>query len=227
MSAIQAAVFDAYGTLFDVAGAARQAAAEPRGAALADVWPKLASDWRAKQLSYTWLRSLMGLHADFAAVTADALDWAMEAAGISDPAIRARLLALYDELPCHREAPAALARLRDRGLPRAILSNGTHAMLASACRAAGLADLVDPILSIEDAGVYKPHPAVYRLANERLGLPAERILFVSANGWDAAGAAAFGFRTAWINRLGEPADHLPGSPDHVLPDLSSVPDLVR
>ena len=126
-----------------------------------------------------------------------------------------------------QDAVVAQAVHQPLGAGRVRLAVSQYVLADEKAGRAGLADLVDPILSIEDAGVYKPHPAVYRLANERLGLPAERILFVSANGWDAAGAAAFGFRTAWINRLGEPADHLPGSPDHVLPDLSSVPDLVR
>lgn len=223
---IAACVFDAYGTLFDVAGAARRAAAEPAGGALAKVWPTLAETWRAKQLAYTWLRAVMGHHADFRTITADALDWAMAAEGLEDPALRDRLLALYDTLPAYPEVPAVLARLRATGLPCAILSNGTTEMLAAATLAAGIAGLIDVTISVEEVGIYKPHPSVYRLAATRLDHPAHDVLFVSANCWDIAGASAFGFRTAWVNRRGDPVDRLPGRPDHILPDLSHLPDLI-
>jgi 2-haloacid dehalogenase len=221
----RAVVFDAYGTLFDVAGAARAAAAEPGGEGLADIWPRLAEDWRTKQLSYTWLRSLMGRHADFAQVTADALDWALDRHGLNDPALRARLLSLYDRLPAYPEVPAVLAALKARAVPTAILSNGTPAMLSAATEAAGIAPLVGTILSVEALGIYKPHPSVYALATAQFGCNHGDILFVSSNGWDIAGAAAFGFRTAWVNRAGQPGDRLPVGPRHTLPDLTGIPAL--
>jgi 2-haloacid dehalogenase len=223
---VSACVFDAYGTLLDVAGAARLAASEPGGERLADLWPRVAETWRAKQLSYTWLRAAMGLHADFAQVTADALDWTLEKEGIADPALRDRLLSLYTVLPCFPEVPAMLAAIRARGMPTAILSNGTQAMLGTAIAAAGISELIGQVLSVESVGVYKPHPAVYRLGAEAMGLPPERILFVSSNGWDAAGAAAYGYRTFWANRRGEPVDNLPGRPEIVRPDLSGLADLI-
>lgn len=221
---VSVVVFDAYGTLFDVAGAARVAAASD--SRLAGLWPRLADDWRRKQLEYTWLRSLMRDHADFATVTAEALDWAMEAAGLEDAALRTRLLALYDELPAYPEVPAMLAAVQARGLPRAILSNGTPAMLASATRAAGVASLLDAVLSVEDLGIYKPDPAVYALVTARFNVAPADVLFVSSNGWDVAGASAFGFRTLWVNRMGAPVDRLPGRPDHIARDLSSLTDLL-
>lgn len=221
---VSVVVFDAYGTLFDVAGAARVAAASD--SRLAGLWPRLADDWRRKQLEYTWLRSLMRDHADFATVTAEALDWAMEAAGLEDAALRMRLLALYDELPVYPEVPAMLAAVQARGLPRAILSNGTPAMLASATRAAGVASLLDAVLSVEDLGIYKPDPAVYALVTARFDVAPADVLFVSSNGWDVAGASAFGFRTLWVNRMGAPVDRLPGRPDHIARDLSSLTDLL-
>lgn len=211
-------VFDAYGTLFDVAGAARQAGIGP-------VWPKLADEWRRKQLEYTWLRTIMGAHADFAAVTADALDWALESVGLGqDHALRARLLALYDRLPAYSEVPAVLSALRQQGARLAILSNGSPAMLDSALTAAGLGRMFDAVLSVEAVGQYKPAPAVYDLACQSLALPPEQIRFVSSNGWDIAGAARFGFTTFWINRTGALMDRLPHAPAHILPDLLSLPD---
>ena len=221
----RAVVFDAYGTLFDVAGAARAAAAEPGGEGLTGLWPQLAEDWRARQLSYTWLRSLMGRHADFAQVTADALDWTLERHGIADPALRARLLALYDRLPAYPEVHGVLTALSARGTPTAILSNGTPAMLASATGAAGIAGLIGRVISVETVGVYKPAPAVYALATGHFACRADEILFVSSNGWDIAGAAAFGFRTAWVNRAGLPVDRLPAAPSYILGDLTGIPGL--
>lgn len=223
---ITTCIFDAYGTLFDVSSAARAAAAEPGREALAKVWPVLAENWRRKQLEYTWLRAVMGAHCDFWQVTADGLDWAMEASGLKDSVLRDRLLALYRELAAYPEVPAMLAALRQRGLATAILSNGAPAMLADAVRSAGVGDLFDDLLSVESAGVYKPHARVYALVTERFSCRPHEVLFVSSNGWDAAGAAAFGFTTAWVNRAGLPMDRLPAKPQYVLPDLTTIPDLV-
>jgi 2-haloacid dehalogenase len=222
---IRACVFDAYGTLFDVSAAARQAAAEPGRARLAAVWPRLAADWRHKQLSYSWLRAITGAHADFWVVTQDALDWAMEANGLADPELRERLLALYWQLEAYPEVPEVLAGLRARGLGTAILSNGSPEMLRGAVASALLDDLLDDLLSVEAVGVFKPHASVYALVPERFACAPAEILFVSSNGWDAAGAAGFGFVTAWVNRADEPVDRLPWRPHHVLPDLTAIPDL--
>ena len=218
-------IFDAYGTLFDVAGAARLAAAEPQGAALAACWPRLAQDWRAKQLEYTWQRAITGDHADFAQVTADALDWAMEAAGLEDAALRTRLMALYDELPAYPEVPAMLARLKAQGVATAILSNGSPAMLEAAVASAGIGAYLDAVLSVEAVGRFKPAPEVYALVEARFSLPPERAMFISSNGWDIAGAAGFGFHAVWVNRAGQPVDRLPYRPACILPDLTPIPDL--
>jgi 2-haloacid dehalogenase len=223
---ISTVVFDAYGTLFDVAGAARIAAAAPGQGALATLWPKLAEDWRRKQLEYTWLRAVTGNHVDFARVTADGLDWAMDAAGLDDAALRARLLALYDALPAYPEVSGVLTALRARGLATAILSNGTPAMLASATRSAGIAGSLDAILSVEAVGVFKPAPQVYGLVGAQFGGARDDVLFVSSNGWDVCSAAAYGFRTAWVNRAGLPMDRLSAAPTHVLPDLTEIPNLI-
>lgn len=219
-------VFDAYGTLFDVTAAARLAAAQPGFAHLAPLWPRLADDWRRKQLEYTWLRTITGHHADFAQVTADGLDWALEAQSLADPALRTRLLALYDELPAYAEVPALLSTLKAKGKRLAILSNGTPAMLASATRSAGIGDRLDALLSVESVGVYKPNARVYGLVGQHFGCTPDQVLFISSNGWDAAGAAGFGFATVWVNRGGIPVDRLPHRPAHVLPDLTPLPALL-
>lgn len=225
--AISTCVFDAYGTLFDVAAAARLAAAEPGRGDLAAVWPKLAEDWRAKQLQYTWLRAVMGQHCDFWQVTQDGLDWALEVSRLNDPDLRERLLALYWELPAYPEVPAMLAALKAQGLATAILSNGTPEMLAAAVRSAGVGDSLDAVLSVEAIGVYKPDARVYGLVGAHFGTTPDQVLFVSSNGWDAAAAAGYGFRVAWANRAGQPIDRLPARPHHVLPDLTTIADLAR
>ncbi|MGR3515355.1 MAG: haloacid dehalogenase type II [Paracoccaceae bacterium] len=224
---IKACVFDAYGTLFDVAAAARVLAEQPGQMALAEVWPKLAADWRAKQLQYTWLRTITGDHVPFWDVTKDGLDWAMEANGLDDPELRETLLALYWELSAYREVPEMLATLKARGFQTAILSNGSPDMLDGAVDFAGVRGWLDAVLSVEDVGIFKPARVVYDMVGTRFETSPDEVLFVSSNGWDAAGAAAYGFHTAWVNRAGEPMDRLPAKPAHVLNDLTGIPELVR
>ena len=218
-------VFDAYGTLFDVNAAARVAASEPGRQALADVWPKLAADWRSKQLEYTWLRAVAGQHCDFWQVTQDGLDWAMEGCGLNDAELRERLLALYWELAAFEEVPAMLAALKANGAKTAILSNGSPEMLEAAVTSAGLLELLDTSLSVESVGIFKPHVSVYDLVEGHFGCARNEVLFVSSNGWDACSAAAYGFQTAWVNRAGAPMDRLYGKPHHVLSDLTTIPEI--
>jgi 2-haloacid dehalogenase len=219
---IRACVFDAYGTLFDVASAARRSA----DALGAEVAPRLAELWRDKQLQYSWLRAVQNRHADFWQVTGEALDFALDAVGIADPALRDRLMQLYLTLEGYPEAPAALRQLRAAGFATTILSNGSPTMLAAAVAHAGLDDLFDQVLSVEAVGVYKPHPKVYQLACERLSLAAEAIVFVSSNGWDAWAASAFGMRAVWCNRQRLTRDRLPGAPDREISSLAELPDLL-
>ena len=209
-----AVVFDAYGTLFDVAGPSRALLGER-----ADAVSQL---WRRKQLEYSWLRSLMDRHADFAQVTADALAYAMESLGIADETLAKKLLAAYRELPAYDDAKPVLGLLRAKGLKLAILSNGSAEMLAPMVQAAGLTNALDMVLSVEDAGIFKPHPSVYQLACDKLALKPADIGFVSANGWDAAGAASYGFAVAWLNRRHEPVDRLPGKPAAQIGSLAEV-----
>ena len=221
--AITTCVFDAYGTLFDVASAAREAAGRPENAGIAKNWAKLAGDWRQKQLQYSWLRAVMGAHTDFWEVTQDGLDWAMEANGVSGARLRKDLLDLYWSLAAYDEVPAMLAALKAAGLNTAILSNGSPDMLDGAVASAGLTDRLDAVLSVESVGIFKPDRRVYDLVGTHFGCRVEEVLFVSSNGWDAAAAAEYGFETAWVNRSGEPADRLPWTPRHQLQDLTGIP----
>ena len=216
----EAFVFDAYGTLFDVHSISTLAEtlAPRQGNALATLW-------RTKQVEYTWLTALMATphrpREDFASITAHALDYAVSAlVAPIDAQGRQRLLDGYLGLAPFADAARTLERLAPRR--RVILSNGTLAMLDPLVAASGLAPQLDAVLSVDAAGVFKPDPRTYRLAVDALGLPAERIGFVSANGWDAAGAKAFGFVTFWINRGGLPVERHAPAPDYIVAALQDV-----
>lgn len=221
LSELRTVLFDAYGTLFDV----NAATARCRDALGSHAEP-LSALWRAKQLEYSWLRSLRGDFADFWHVTSEALDYAMEALGLSDPGLRSRLMELYFVLRAYPEVPAMLSELKAAGVRTAILSNGSVSMLVGAVQSAGIHDLVGDILSADAAGIFKPHPSVYQLAVERFNLAAEEMVFVSSNAWDASGAAHFGFQVVWIDRSGGTLDRLPGEPVARLGSLAELPGLL-
>jgi len=218
LAGARAIAFDAYGTLLDVASAAGQARD-----VLGERCQPLGDLWRRKQLEYSWLRALMGRHADFWQVTGDALDFALEALRVSEPGLRQRLMDAYARLDAYPDALPVLEALRRRGLKLAILSNGSPRMLAQAARSARLDGLLDQILSVESVGIYKPHPTVYRHACDALGVWPAELVFVSANGWDAWGARAAGLRVAWCNRTGEPRERLTEPPEAELRSLAELP----
>lgn len=222
---ITTCVFDAYGTLFDVAAAAREAAAEPGREAFAAKWAAVAETWRLKQLQYTWLRATGGVHTDFWQVTGDGLDYALEAHDLTDPDLRARLMQLYWQLSAYAEVPAMLQALKVGGMNTAILSNGSPAMLNGAVESAGIGGVLDAVLSVETLGVFKPHRSVYGMIGAHFGCTPGEVLFVSSNCWDACFAAAQGFTVAWANRKGEPMERLPFQPTHVLSDLTDIPKI--
>jgi 2-haloacid dehalogenase len=222
LAATAACVFDAYGTLFDLASAARRC-----NDALGAKADALSALWRSKQLEYSWLRSLMGRHADFWQVTGEALDYALRSLAIdAGDGLRTRLMDAFLEIEAFPDARTMLEQLRRAGRPASILSNGSPKMLAAATRAAGLSPLLDHLLSIEEVGAYKPDHRVYQLAVDRLGLPPQRICFVSSNGWDAAGAASFGFIAVWANRSGAPRERLPAEPVAEIRGLEALPRLL-
>jgi 2-haloacid dehalogenase len=221
---VDALVYDAYGTLFDVNSVAATAERLFPGHGSA-----LSQSWRSKQLEYTWLQSLMHSAAqpreDFAAVTAHALDYATAALGLTLTApARHRLLDAYLDLAPFPDAITTLAA--NATLPQLILSNGTREMLEPLAAATGVARYLDAILSVESAGTYKPSPRVYQLAIDHLKMSPTRIGFVSSNSWDAIGAKAFGFVSIWVNRAHGVIDrHGPG-PDAVVASLSELPALI-
>ena len=219
LTGIEACVFDAYGTLFDVSSVARGAQDE-----LGASWQALSDLWRMKQLQYTWLRGLSGKHADFWQVTGDALDFAMTSIGITDNGLRTRLMDLYLRISAYPEVKETLRRLKASGVKLAILSNGTPAMLSSAVDNANLGGLFDAVLSVEEVGVFKPHSSVYQLAVDRLAVTPKQICFISSNGWDAFSAKAFGFHVLWCNRFAQVPERIPDVPDGEILDLSELPD---
>ena len=225
MSGIKVCVFDAYGTLFDVAAAARALAGQPGREEFAKVWQQVAADWRQKQLSYSWLRAVARDHCDFWQVTQDGLDWALERAGLADVELREALLRLYWELEAYPEVPAMLAAIKAGGLRTAILSNGSPEMLDGAVRSAGIGGDLDAVLSVEDVGIFKPDARVYDLVGARFDCAPSEVLFVSSNGWDAAFGSAYGFDTLWVNRAGEPVDRLGSKPGRIAQDLTGVPEI--
>lgn len=224
MSGVQAVVFDAYGTLLDVHGAMQRHAGH-----LPPDWERISAEWRAKQLEYTWVRSLTGpgQHRDFWQLTRDALAFVAARHRIADAELLNQLMEEYRRLPAYPDAAGALAALRAQGLRTAILSNGEPGMLADAVAAARLGPALDAVLSVEDVGVFKPDARVYALAARALSVPLERMAFVSSNAWDAQAAGLAGFRVFWCNRAGQPEEYGLGASATEMRDLSSLPDLLR
>jgi 2-haloacid dehalogenase len=192
-------VFDAYGTLFDVHAAVRHHAA-----AIGPEADRLSALWRTKQLEYSWTRALAGRYRDFWALTEDALDYAFDKIPSAPRDTREALLDAYRTLDAYAEVIDVLTAVRARGAHTAILSNGSPGMLELAVKAARIGDLLDDILSVDALRTFKPLPAVYELVTTRFRVFPDAVSFQSANRWDIAGATAFGFRTVWINRTGEP-----------------------
>jgi 2-haloacid dehalogenase len=229
--AVGACVFDAYGTLLDLSSALA-----PDAASLGEAAAPLLALWRRKQLEYTWLRTLMGRHADFETVTRDALGYALEAIGDQAPGmpfsagapveLETRLGDAFRRLAAYPAAGPALSALRAAGIRTAVLSNGNPDMLRDAFDHAGLTPALDRVLSVQPLGVYKPSPLVYALASEALEIEATRIVFVSGNAWDAAGAANAGLRAVLIDPAGAPPERLPAAPAATIRSLAELPALV-
>ncbi|MEP6826540.1 MAG: haloacid dehalogenase type II [Aestuariivirga sp.] len=222
LEGVSACVFDAYGTLFDVASpVARQQAT------LGDKAADVVKLWRTKQLEYTWVRSLVGAHADFWKVTRDALDFTLESLAIDEPGLADELMTDVLKLDLYGDAASALQALRSKGKRLAILSNGSPSMLESLVRHAGLEKMFEHVVSVEDVGIYKPSRRVYRLAMQKFGLhDAPSICFVSGNGWDAHSAAQFGFQAVRIKRTPAPDDRLPGKLSGVIESLGQLEAMV-
>jgi len=217
---VQALVFDAYGTLFDVHSVVELCEQLYPGKG-----ETFSRSWRAKQLEYTWLRSLMGEYQDFERITEAALRYACRSLGQAcDQGVRDRLMDAYLHLSPFPEVRGALGRLS--GLPLAILSNGSPGMLQPLVKNTGLETAFAQIISVDEVKIYKPSSRVYELAPRKLGVAKEAIGFVSSNFWDAAGAQCYGFQVFWINRAGAVPDELGHAPDAVLNSLAELAALV-
>jgi len=218
---IGACVFDAYGTLFNVHAAAANLKGELDGKA-----DQLSQTWRTKQLEYTWLRSLMGNYAPFWQITGDALDYALGVVKIDNPDLRQKLMDVYMQLDAYPEAADVLGKLKAAGLKTAILSNGSPEMLASAVNNAGLSDSLDAVLSVDGLKIFKPHPSVYQLSVDELGVEAGKICFMSSNAWDIAGGSHFGYQAVWVNRFGAEPERLPNGPIAEIESLDGLLELL-
>jgi 2-haloacid dehalogenase len=218
----EACVFDAYGTLFDYASSVAQFRET-----LGNKWEPLTALWREKQLQYTWLRTLQNNYVDFWQVTSDALAFALETLGVQAATLHAELMNAYRTLDAFPEVPEVLEQLKRNGIRTAILSNGSPDMLHSAVSHAGIAGLLDWVLSVDEVGVYKPHPKVYQLALDRLGMGRQAVSYQSSNAWDAWAASAFGMRVVWCNRYAQSRERLPGLPDQEVSSLRNLPFLRR
>ena len=214
---VRNAVFDAYGTLFDVHSAASRYQAR-----LGEQAQAVSALWRTKQLEYTWLRSLMQRYVDFWKVTQDALDYALDSHGIDNNSLRKDLLSAYHELSCYPEVPDTLNKIKQMGLGTAILSNGSPEMLEAGVSNSNMEKVLDLIISVDTIEIFKPSPIVYQLATDQLGCNPEEILFFSSNAWDVSGAATFGFQTVWVNRFTQAPERLPGTPVMEIKTLDAV-----
>jgi 2-haloacid dehalogenase len=216
---LDALVFDAYGTLFDVHSVASRCESfwPGKGAALSQLW-------RTKQLEYSWQRSLMQRYAPFSQVTREALAYACEALGLQLTVTQMEaLMGEYQMLSVYPDVASSLEKLS--GHKTAILTNGSPDMIEPLVKQSGLR--FDAVLSVDAVKIFKPAPQVYELASTQLTVPANRIGFVSSNGWDALGAKSFGFAVYWINRAGAPVDRLGFKPDAILKSLGDLPEVLR
>ncbi len=192
---IQAVVFDAYGTLYDI-----QSVAAITEEAFPGYGEIITQIWRIKQLEYTWMRSLMRRYEDFSVITKDSLAYTIRILGLKhDAATFERIMDKYLHLDLYPDASAMLGALKGRKL--AILSNGSSGMLNTLVRNSGLDRVLDATISIDSQKIFKPAPDAYALIESTLGVPPAEVLFVSSNPWDACGAKSFGLNVAWIERV--------------------------
>jgi 2-haloacid dehalogenase len=213
-------VFDAYGTLFDVHSAASAYAGE-----IGPQWERLSQIWRTKHLEYSWVHAATGRHTTFWKLAQRSLDFAAASTGGLTDDLKAKLLDAYRTLRAYPEVADVLSMLKARGCTTSILTNGDPDMIADAVRAAGIGALLDHVITVHEAGIFKPHAAVYRLATDRLGCAASEISFQSSNRWDAAAAHVFGCRTVWVNRTGAPPEYPDMPADHTISTLTALPEL--
>ena len=219
----EAFCFDMYGTLCDTSSvietlADELAVAEGTVAAVDELW-------RRKQLQYAYQVSLMDAYEPFWSVTGHALDYALAAHDLDvDGETRDRILGSYEHLSPYPDAAETLERLAAGNVEVTVLSNGNPEMLATLAGNVGLDEHLSEILSAHEVRTFKPSPAVYENAAERLGRSIEECRLVSANAWDIAGASASGMATAWVNRSDETFETIGGDPDVTVGSLAELVD---
>ncbi|EEE37983.1 haloacid dehalogenase, type II [Rhodobacteraceae bacterium KLH11] len=192
---IEAFVFDAYGTLYDV-----QSVSQATNQEFPEHGELITQVWRLKQLEYTWLRSMMNSYRSFWEITEESLVYTLNSIGVqSDKAARDRLMDKYLHLDPHSDCISALNALS--GKPLAILSNGNQEILDALVKNTGLDDKLNAVLSIDKAGIFKPHDRAYDLVEQTLQVKPENTVFVSSNAFDACAAKNYGFQVAWIERV--------------------------
>jgi 2-haloacid dehalogenase len=221
---IKALAFDAYGTLFDVFSVT---------ALCETLFPgkgnQIAQIWRFKQLQYSLMRSLMGRHRDFWGLTEDGLVWATKNQNVELTADKKRqLMEAYLSLAAFPDVKPGLEALKKQAVKLAILSNGEPKMLEAAAKSAGIRDLLDEIISVEEVKIFKTSPRVYNLAPERMNVSNSELGFVSANNWDIAAAASAGLNTFWIQRsAAEVPEELGFKADTIVKALTDLAPLLR
>jgi len=178
--------------------------------------------WRAKQLEYTWIRSLSARYVSFWQLTEESLDYALATIAPDHRSLRNTILEAYRDLDAYSDAASALASLRSTGIKTAILSNGDAAMLERAVSSAHLGGMFDALLSVETIGVYKTDPAAYRLVEQHMGVSPKATAFVSSNRWDIAGAKVAGFHCIWLNRLSRADEYTDMAPAAVIQSLAEL-----
>ena len=220
MKNIKAIIFDAYGTLFDV-----NSAAEKCKEKIGNKWESFANNWRTTQLEYTWLRSLMKRHKDFWQITEDSLDKSMKFFNIEN-SMKDELLNLYKVLSPYPEVKETINKIKEKNLKLAILSNGTPDLLKELVQSNNLENIFDDIFSIEDVRIFKPDPKVYDIPVNKYKIEKNKIIFLSANTWDVAGAGNYGFNSVWVNRNNNIFDNLDYKPNHTLQNLKQLLEII-
>ena len=220
MKDIEAIVFDAYGTLFDVNSAAKRCKGK-----IGDKWEDFANFWRTTQLEYTWLRSLMKRHKNFWQVTEDSLDKSMKAFKI-DTSMKSELLNLYKFLSPYPEVKEVLKKLKEKEYRLAILSNGTPALLNELVKSNDLEYIFDDLFSVEEVRIYKPDSTVYDMPIKKYQIKPNEVAFLSANTWDVSGGGNYGYNAIWVNRNNNIFDNLDYEPKNEIKDLKQLIEVI-
>tara|TARA_B100000427_G_scaffold225439_1_gene189040 strand:- start:101 stop:763 length:663 start_codon:yes stop_codon:yes gene_type:complete len=220
MENINAIIFDAYGTLFDVNSAAKKCKDK-----IGSKWESFANYWRITQLEYTWLRSLMNKHKDFWQITEDSLDKSMKLYNI-DYSMRNELLELYKKLSTFSEVKNVLNELKKKKYKIAILSNGTPSLLNQLVSSNNLNNIFDDIFSIEEVKIYKPHSKVYDIPIEKYKIKKNEVVFLSSNTWDVSGGGNYGYNSIWVNRKNDIFDILDYKPKIEINNLNKLLEIV-